>query len=105
MGDHTVGLHRGLRKDKMSSKLKLLAHDIVYIDPADCSSSVGYKITRSEYNDDGKPHSEVELSDCSRKIQWYFNEHDGLKKIDKVLGILTKFRSEFVKARKDTRTK
>jgi len=78
------------------TKETLLAADVRYIDPSDCSSSVGYKITEhaNGFN------AEIELSDCGRKIQWYFSKDTGLQKIDAALEMLSNFRKHFVTATK-----
>lgn len=81
---------------------KLLASDIAMIDPLDCGSTVGYAITRSRHG----MSAEVELSDCNRKINWYFaDDASAVIKIDRALALLTDFRAAFVKARALTRGK
>jgi hypothetical protein len=84
----------------MSEKQKpeLIATEAHYIDPLDSDSMVSYKITTDSYvNISGS----VELSDCNRKISWYFsNNDDAITKVDKAIEILRNFRREFIKARK-----
>ena len=74
-----------------------LISDAMYIDPEGCDSQVSYKINLSEYGDgaDAKRslNASVLLSDCSRRIDWYFHgDEDSLEKIDKAIGMLTAFR-------------
>ena len=76
---------------------KLLANDIVMLDPYDCGSTVGYTITRSRHGLSG----EIELTDCTRKIVWYFADNDHCSdKIDRAIKMLTDFRAAFIKARR-----
>lgn len=78
---------------------KLLASDIAMIDPADCGSTVGYAITRTRHG----LSAEVELSDCNRKINWYFADSaDAVIKIVRAIILLKEFHAEFVKARAST---
>lgn len=74
---------------------KLYASRSEYIDPLDAGSTIGYTImSRTRLN------SQMDLSDCNRKIQWYFNNDvEGLKKIDKALEVMTAFRADFISAR------
>lgn len=67
-----------------------------YIDPLDCDSIIAYSITRRRR----QLNSSINLSDCNRKIMWYFeDDQSSIKKIDKVIELLTSFRREFVSAR------
>lgn len=75
---------------------KVYASRVEYVDPADCGSTIGYRIHGRRYLS-----ADVELSDCNRMINWYFNNEDGgLAKIDRAIEILIAFRNDFVKARK-----
>jgi hypothetical protein len=78
------------------SDINLLS-DAIYIDPTNCDSQVSYKINYVEYGEgaDKKKslNASVLLSDCSRRIDWYFNgDEDSLEKIDKAIGMLNVFR-------------
>ena len=78
----------------MIRKKKLYAEGIVQLDPMDCGSSISYAVVRGRH---GYLTGDVDLSDCNRKIQWYFGRDD-LPKIDKAIKILTEFRAAFAKA-------
>jgi len=81
----------------MKRTRELLASDIALIDPLDCGSSVGYVITKSRHG----LSAEIELTDCNRKIQWYFSSDVGaVAKIDKAINLLENFRAAFIKARR-----
>lgn len=74
----------------------LHSSNIVMIDPLDCGSTIGYSV-RQEYHFSG----EVHISDCNRKIVWYFNNKpSAVVKIDKAIKMLTEFKKEFVKYQK-----
>ena len=78
------------------SEVNVLSESI-YIDPAGCDSQISYKINKYTYGEgaDAKAtiNASVLLSDCSRRIDWYFNaKEDSLEKIDKAIGILNAFR-------------
>jgi hypothetical protein len=77
---------------------KLYASAISYLDPADCGSSVGFRIHL-----EGTSYLEavVNLSDCSRTVSWYLNSDSAIQKIDTAIRILQEFKREYVKARKD----
>ena len=76
---------------------KLLASEIVMIDPMDCGSSVAYTLRRNSRN---HMSGEIDLADCSRKIQWYFGDQDSdLAKIDRAIAVLNNFRAAFIKAK------
>jgi hypothetical protein len=73
---------------------KVLATRSEYIDPANCDSAVGYNIVFGRYFS-----ACVELSDCTRKVQWHFdNDNSSIAKIDKAIEILTTFRGELIQA-------
>jgi hypothetical protein len=79
---------------------KVLYHDIVYIDPADCSSSVGFKILSEFLYYEEKPQyrlaGTVNISDCSRIVEWLFaEEKEAIDKIDAAISMLQKFRELF----------
>lgn len=78
-----------------------IASRIEYIDPACCDSTVGFTIIKGRRGMRGN----VDLTDCNRKIQWYFsNDIDSVRKIDKAISILQSFRTTFVGARKKKKT-
>lgn len=76
----------------------ILFHDAAYIDPTDCDSQVSYKIKIEEYKkEDGTIKKNISasvlLSDCSRRIDWYFSDSEGsLEKIEKAIEMLSIFR-------------
>lgn len=82
-----------------SSGPKLSAARIVYIDPDECASTVGYRV--EDNTDDSKNYSTidfgVDLSDCSRTIRWSFYVSDTgndnvLKKMDTAINMLKEAR-------------
>lgn len=75
----------------------IIAHHISYINPLDCGSTVGYRIRRGGL---GRIDGEVDLTDCNRKIEWYFGENRQatLHKIDEAITILVRFRTEYLAA-------
>lgn len=83
----------------MEQKDRLHASEIMFIDPLDCGSTVGYHITTTgaytRYFE-----GTVDLTDCNRKVTWEFNEKTSPEKIDNAIKILTNFKKEFAKARK-----
>lgn len=78
----------------MRDKRKLYAEGVVQLDPMDCGSSIAYAVVRGRR---GHLTGDLDLSDCNRKIHWYFDRTD-LPKIDRVINILTEFRAAFAKA-------
>lgn len=90
------------------SDTQVLAAKSVYIDPAYSDSTVSFKLLKESQTKRGKTEPEyvlrgsVQLADCSRKIDWYFDEKDpSLEKIDRAINALREFRKELVKARKE----
>ena len=86
---------------------KLHAHNITALDPLTCDSWVSYTISSSEWENHDKTvqknlNAEVHLTDCNRKISWYFSEDsDETKAIDalnKVIDLLDELRREYRKA-------
>jgi hypothetical protein len=76
-------------------KRKLIASDIILLDPLDCGSTVGYTVRRGRHGVDG----DISLSDCNRKIEWFFSNDSGsVEKIDRAIRILQGFRAAFIKA-------
>lgn len=79
-------------------KAKLLDQRLIYIDPLDCHSAIGYTISTTDY---GGFRAQVELTDCNRKINWEFDncnklDHaSGIAKIDRVVDILLAFRNSY----------
>jgi hypothetical protein len=74
---------------------KLYASDIMFIDPLECESTVGYHVTKRGTKVSGN----IDLSDCQRKISWYFG-NDAIAKIDNAIKILTDFKKAYVAAKK-----
>jgi hypothetical protein len=75
---------------------KVHAQQAAYIDPLDCGSLIAYCITSRR-----RLSASIDLSDCNRRINWYFdNDGSGLRKIDKVIALLSDFRRDFVAAQK-----
>lgn len=84
------------------TKRKLLASEVIMLDPLDCGSTVGYVIRRGRRG----INADINLSDCNRKIEWYFsNDPSSVDKIDRAIGILHRFRDEFLKVRRNKRKK
>lgn len=70
----------------------------VYIDPVNCDSTISCKVITDDY---GRLSGNVALSDCTRKIDWYFsNDADSIQKIDNAIEAFKEFRKAFVAARK-----
>ena len=77
---------------------KLLASEIVMIDPMDCGSTIGYVIREDRYG----LSAEMALSDCNRKIEWYFSRSESnsaVAKIDRAIAVMNNFRAAFIKAK------
>jgi hypothetical protein len=77
-------------------KEKLIAAKCAYIEPLGCDSTVQYKIISGRSTRrGGHVYGSVQLSDCGRKIDWYFGgkEKESLEKVDKALEMLQEFRS------------
>ena len=81
-----------IKKNKMYTR-KLLASGIVQIDPLDCGSQIAYAVIRRRHG----VEADVDLSDCSHKIHWYFDAKD-TQKVDAILAIFTEFKKEYAKA-------
>ena len=78
-------------------KRELIASEIVLLDPLDCGSSIGYTVLQSpRYGVNG----EIMMTDCNRKIEWYFSARDAdpIAKIDHAINIMSRFRTEFIAA-------
>ena len=86
--------------------MPLVQQNNIFIDPENCGSSVGYYLGISEYTDKkaGKTtHSifaNVVLTDCTRRIDWSFNDNDGLSKIDAAIKLLQEFRKKYADTEK-----
>lgn len=77
---------------------KVYANNIKFIDPISCGSTVGYTIYVERY---GGFYGTLHLSDCTRKIEWSFDEKpESLHKIDEAINMLSEFRKELWKAQK-----
>lgn len=74
------------------------ASSSTFIDPINCGSMVSFKVIRDGY---GNMNGDVSLTDCNRKIDWYFsNDEDSVPKIDAAIKSLREFRKAFIVARK-----
>lgn len=75
-------------------KRAVVAAASTYIDPADCDSTISYKVVRGS-----RLWGSVQLSDCNRKIDWFFrNDKTSLSKIDRAIEALQAFRAAFAVA-------
>jgi len=85
----------------MTKKYKEELQDshVVYIDPVDCGSTVGYRVKLSG-STTMSVQAEVELSDYSRTINWSFYGPNSLTKIDIAIEALTRFRNSYEQASK-----
>lgn len=74
---------------------KVIASASTYIDPLVADSTVSYKVIQ------GPRHlwGTVQLSDCNRKIEWYFNGRGSPDKINVAIQYLTDFREALALAR------
>lgn len=78
---------------------KVYASEAAFLDPADCGSVVAYCVTARR-----RLSGTVDLSDCNRKITWYFgNDESGVRKIDKAIAMLQNFKTAFVAAQRSCR--
>lgn len=72
-----------------------------FIDPADCNSTVSYKIINGRR---GYVWGSVVLSDCNRSIEWYFSagtsRGGSTEKIDNAIQALQAFREAWADANK-----
>ena len=75
----------------------------MFIDSAECGSSVGYYLHINEYESTKESRTEyslqatVVLTDCNHKIDWSFN--DGEEKIDNAIHMLQEFRKKYLAAK------
>ena len=67
--------------------------NIIYIDPEECSSTIGYTIKADTYFE-----ANIDLADCNHKIAWSFSDDTGVEKVDLAIEILLEFRSAYTKA-------
>lgn len=81
---------------------KVVASNSTYIDPLNCDSTVSYKIIK---RGSSRAWGSVQLSDCTRKIEWYFGNDQPVDKINNAIAVLEEFRDALVKIRKDRRAK
>lgn len=76
---------------KVKQEAVLHATESAYIDPLNCNSTVSYKISTDSY---ARLSAEVELADCNRKINWYFDgDKSGVAKMDAAIAMLKRFRT------------
>lgn len=75
---------------KKVEKAKIVAVASEYLDPVDCESIISYKIIQGP----SRLWGTVQLTDCSRKIEWFFTESndESLAKADKAIKVLQQFR-------------
>lgn len=79
---------------------KVIAVDSSYIDPLGCDSTISYKVILGSR----RLYGTVQLADCNRKIEWYFdNDRKALPKIDAAITMMAKFRAAFAAAMKESR--
>lgn len=77
------------RRKYVRRKPSVLAVGSAYLDPIECDSTISYKVIHGSR----RLWANVQLSDCSRKIEWYFgNDKTALAKADKAIEILQEFR-------------
>ena len=81
----------------MSHKSKLIAANIVQIDPINCASTVSYRIVEESYG----LESSVTLTDCTDTITWYFGKSSGPDKIDIAIKMLQEFKKKHALAIKN----
>lgn len=74
----------------------LVSAKSVLLDPLTCGSAVSYIITKGSRRISGDVH----LSDCDRKVKWYFGYESSIDKIDNAIRTLTEFRDEFIEAQR-----
>ena len=77
-----------------------VAEKSIYLDPCDCDSVVSYKVIYEIYGKADKHlRGTFSLSDCSRKIDWYFgnNNQRSVEKIDKAILMLREFRAAYIR--------
>jgi hypothetical protein len=69
----------------MGKKNKLIAQGGMFIDPADCGSTIMYKVVDDTHNID----MNINITDCNRMICWYFNADEaGIKKVENAIRVL-----------------
>lgn len=86
----------------MKSTYHLYIAKAAFIDPTDCGSVVAFEVHKRS---NSRLTGTIDLSDCNRKIQWYFNPETGTTKIDEVIALLQEFRAVWVRAVKENPTK
>jgi hypothetical protein len=80
---------------------KIYASQAAFIDPGACDSTIAYTVTARR-----RLVGSINLSDCNRKIVWWFDNDDlSTKKIDKALEMLQNFRRDFLLARQQYKKK
>lgn len=90
-----------MRRTRKRLAPKVYATQAKYIDPLDCGSMVAYSITKRR-----RLSATMDLSDCNKKITWYFDNDTGdkpIQKIDTVIALLTDFKNDLLNARKSLR--
>lgn len=97
----------------MRNSSKLYDAHAEYIDPGNCGSMVGYKVSKTNYTTYSYIDASVNLSDCNRFIQWEFGFRsnrphryaESLRKIDQVLAVFYKFRAALESAKPKARSR
>ena len=80
-----------------TKKTKLIATDSMMIDPTNAGSTISYVVT--QYGDNKEPTGELHMSDCERRIKWYFGRYTDPKKLDKAIQMLQEFRDKLSAAK------
>jgi Iap family predicted aminopeptidase len=79
---------------------KLVASSSAYIDPLNADSTVSYKVLVSD-----SVWGSVLLTDCTRKIEWYFGVDDSIEKVDRAVAMLQEFKAAYLAAKKKRKAK
>jgi hypothetical protein len=78
-------------------KRVVYAEKAKYLDPLHCGSFIGYRI-KSPWNGNGV-EGIIDLSDCSRKIEWSFDDNETrLQKIGNAIDMLLSFKEDLIRA-------
>jgi len=77
----------------------------IFIDPQNCGSSIGYRLSINEYERKDKPTTYstsgyVVLTDCSHQIEWDFSDENAVDKIDAAISMLQEFRKKYIETTK-----
>lgn len=88
-----------VKKKKKKKKIpvrKLVATESMYLDSLGCDSTVGYNVIKNGTKVSGT----IDLTDCNRKIGWYFGGRtkNSLAKIENAIYMLTSFKNAYIEA-------